>query len=199
MDENTEHKIKEAARTLFHKKGYAATRTRDIAEAAGINLALLNYYFRSKEKLFEIIMLETLRGFMQKMAMVFNDNSSSLLKKVEIIAEEYIEMILKEPEIPLFIMSELKNNSSDFLEKLPIADMIKNSALVRQYQQAFEDGFVKEPNPLHFLMNVMGLVIFPFMGSPLIRKMGGLTEEAFQELMRERKKMIPVWIKSMFL
>ena len=54
-DISTEEKIKEAARKIFHKKGYAGTRTRDIAEEAGINLALLNYYYRSKEKLFELI------------------------------------------------------------------------------------------------------------------------------------------------
>ena len=55
---STEEKFKEAARVVFTRKGYAATKTRDIAEEAGLNLALLNYYFRSKEKLFEIIMLE---------------------------------------------------------------------------------------------------------------------------------------------
>ena len=60
-DPSTEEKIKIAARSVFHKKGYAATRTRDIAEEAGINLALLNYYFRSKEKLIDIIMTETMQ------------------------------------------------------------------------------------------------------------------------------------------
>lgn len=63
IDTSTEEKIKEAARTVFHKKGFAATRTRDIAEEAGINLALLNYYFRSKQRLFELIMVETTAAF----------------------------------------------------------------------------------------------------------------------------------------
>ena len=58
IDSTTEEKIKEAARIVFHQKGFAATRTRDIAEEANINLALLNYYFRSKAKLFEIIMVD---------------------------------------------------------------------------------------------------------------------------------------------
>jgi len=68
IDLSTETKIKEAARVVFYKKGFSATRTRDIAEEAGINLALLNYYFRSKEKLFEIIMFETFSAFVQSMA-----------------------------------------------------------------------------------------------------------------------------------
>jgi AcrR family transcriptional regulator len=63
LDTTTEAKIKAAARVVFHKKGFAATRTRDIAEEAGINLALLNYYFRSKEKLFDIIMWRPCKVF----------------------------------------------------------------------------------------------------------------------------------------
>ncbi len=61
INASTEEKIKEAARRVFTQKGYAATRTRDIAEESGLNLALINYYFRSKEKLFDIIMLEHLQ------------------------------------------------------------------------------------------------------------------------------------------
>jgi len=53
LDTSTEAKIKAAARVVFHKNGFAATRTRDIAEEAGINLALLNYYFRSKQNHYE--------------------------------------------------------------------------------------------------------------------------------------------------
>ena len=68
MDVDTQTKIKNAARLMFHRKGFAATRTRDIAEEAGINLALLNYYFRSKQKLFDIIMMETMQSFFQAMA-----------------------------------------------------------------------------------------------------------------------------------
>ena len=62
-DLSTEEKIKAAARKVFTQKGYSATRTRDIAEEAGLNLALLNYYFRSKEKLFELIMAEKMQQF----------------------------------------------------------------------------------------------------------------------------------------
>ena len=73
VDLSTEEKIKEAAKKVFLKKGYAATRTRDIAEEAGINLALLNYYFRSKEKLFDLIMLEKLEKFFGVIAPVLNN------------------------------------------------------------------------------------------------------------------------------
>jgi AcrR family transcriptional regulator len=197
LDTSTEAKIKAAARKVFHKKGFAATRTRDIAEEAGLNLALLNYYFRSKEKLFEQIMLETMFGFMQNMALVFNDEGTSLEKKVELMADKYIDLMLKEPEIPLFIMSEIRSDAAGFLEKLPIGDLIMNSAFIKQYKKAVADGKVTEPNPLHFLMNVMGMVIFPFIASPLLRKIGSLKDKQFEKMMLERKQLIPVWIKAM--
>src|SRR5689334_20081252 len=90
----TEAKIKAAARIVFHKKGYAGTRTRDIAGEAKMNLALLNYYFKSKKHLFEIIMLETLTSFFQTMGLLFNDENTSLEKKIELVSESYIELIM---------------------------------------------------------------------------------------------------------
>ena len=70
---STEEKILRAAETLFLRKGFAETKTRDIADKAGINLALLNYYYRSKEKLFNRIMLETIRVFMHTVWKIFDD------------------------------------------------------------------------------------------------------------------------------
>src|ERR1700736_6685770 len=83
----TEEKIKEAARKLFTQKGFAATRTRDIAEEAGINLALLNYYFRSKQKLFDLIMMENFRQFLQGVTVHFRDEHMTMVERVERIVE----------------------------------------------------------------------------------------------------------------
>ncbi|MBS1764220.1 MAG: TetR/AcrR family transcriptional regulator [Bacteroidetes bacterium] len=196
-DASTEEKIKAAARDVFHKKGYAATRTRDIAEKAGINLALLNYYFRSKEKLFDIIMLETVFEFMQSMALVMNDNKSSLEKKVELITFNYIDFITREPNIPIFMLSEIRNNADGLMEKLPIRQLVLNSIFFKQHQEAVVKGKIAEPDPLHFLMNILGLIVFPFIAKPLFKGIGGLNENQFNKLMQERKKLVPVWIKAM--
>ncbi len=197
IDTTTEEKIKAAARLVFHKKGYAATRTRDIAEEAGINLALLNYYFRSKEKLFDIIMFETIFGFMQNMTMVLNDEKSSLEKKVELITSNYIDFITKEPNIPIFMLSEIRNNAGGLLEKLPIKQLVMNSTFFKQHQEAVVKGKIAEPNPLHFLMNLLGLVVFPFVAKPMLQGIGGLNDIQYNKMMQERKKLIPVWIKAM--
>lgn len=197
IDTTTEGKIKEAARVVFYKKGFAATRTRDIAEEAGINLALLNYYFRSKAKLFEIIMVEALAGFVKGLLTVLNDEKTSLEKKVQEVAARYIDLLLEEPEIPTFIVTEIRSNPEELLKKLPVQEVLSRSVFFRQHQEAVEKRQITQPNPLHFLMNMMGLVVFPFIAKPLI--MGGRKMQAqeFNELMQERKALIPVWVKAM--
>lgn len=197
LDVSTEEKIKEAARVVFHKKGYAATRTRDIAEEADINLALLNYYFRSKEKLFDLIMVETLSGFLQHLTAILNDGKTSLEKKIEQIAFNYINFLLNKPGVPLFIMSELRNNPINLMAKLPVQNTVLNSEFIKQYQTAVETGKVTEQNPLQFLMNVIGLVVFPFIAQPMLKGLGQIDDEQFNQMMQERKKSIPVWIEAM--
>jgi AcrR family transcriptional regulator len=198
QDPSTEEKIKNAARKVFYQKGFAATRTRDIAQEAGINLALLNYYFRSKQKLFDIIMLETIQGFFQSMRAVFNDPQTSLEKKIEILVDRYIDLLVHEPEIPLFIMSEIRTDPQALVEKMDIKNILLNSYLVKQYEEAAGTGKVASQNLLHFLMNLIGLMVFPFIASPLIKIIGAVDDEKFNELMEERKKLIPIWIGAMF-
>jgi AcrR family transcriptional regulator len=195
---NTEERIKIAARVVFHKKGFAATRTRDIAEEAGINLALLNYYFRSKEKLFLLIMVETLTEFYQKMGSVFNDEATTLEKKIELIAEKYIDLCIEESQMPIFIMSEMRARGTEILEKLPSVNTILQSSFIGQYKEAVREGRITPLNPLHFLMNLTSLIVFPFINSPAIKKIGKLTDRQFEKLMQERRKMIPIWMNAMF-
>jgi len=196
VDPSTEEKIKNAARIIFHKKGFSATRTRDIAEEAGINLALLNYYFRSKEKLFDIIMLETLQGFLLSLLPALNIESTSLEKKIEAIAGNYIDLLTAEPDIPLFIMSELKANPNELLGKMGIKEVLMRSHFIKQFQQGIKEGKIVPMNPLHFMMNLMGLTVFPFIASPMMKGLGNLTDKEYNELMQQRKLLIPTWMKA---
>ncbi|MDR0619722.1 MAG: TetR/AcrR family transcriptional regulator [Bacteroidales bacterium] len=198
FDTSTEEKIKIAARTVFQKKGYAATRTRDIAEEAGVNLGLLNYYFRRKEKLFEVIMFETLFNFFQNIITLFNNEDTDFEKKIELLAANYINLLIKEPDIPLFILSEMRDRPEEMLEKLPIKYVLNNSVFVRQFHEKVKAGQIKEPVLHHFLMNFLGMILFPFVAQPLMSAFfGGLTSAQFNQLMQKRKKLIPVWIKAM--
>ena len=196
-DPTTEEKIKRAAREVFHQKGFAATRTRDISEAAGINLALLNYYYRSKEKLFDIIMMETMQSFMQTIIMVINDPKSTLQQKLELLAERYIDLFKVEPEIPLFIMIELRSNAKNLLEHIRPKEILGQSVFAKQFQQAVKEGKIPPQPFLHFMMNLMSMIIFPFVAAPMFKNIGELNDKQYLTVIEERKRMIPLWIKAM--
>jgi AcrR family transcriptional regulator len=191
---STEQRIKEAASIVFHKKGYAATRTRDIAEEAGINLALLNYYFRSKEKLFHIIVLETMMEFFTSVKTIFHDESTQLDEKIQILVISYIDLLTANPDIPIFLITELRSNPDQLLSKLNARESIMKSSFLRQYNDEVHAGRILLANPLHFIMNLLGLTVFPFIASPILKGLGELTDEEFNAVMTQRKQLIPKWI-----
>jgi AcrR family transcriptional regulator len=197
IDATTEEKIIEAARKVFTQKGYSAARTRDIAEEAGLNLALLNYYFRSKEKLFDIIMLETLQQFMNGMKSLLSTENTSVEEKITTIVSNYIDMLTKQPDLPLFIFSEIKANPKIIIAKMGIRDFLMNSLFLKQFKEGVKAKRLPALDPLHLIMNIVGLTVFPFIGSPIIQSIGDINQEQFNKLMEERKKLIPQWIKAM--
>ena len=193
-DISTEERIKAAARKVFHQKGFAGTRTRDIAEEAGINHAMLNYYFRSKEKLFEMVMMETMAQFFKGVNLMLNDESTSLDEKIDLIVSNYVDLLLKEPELPTFILNEVRPNPQAFVEQNPIKEALTHSVLTRQYAEAVARGEITEPNLMQAILNVIGLVIFPFIAKPILTSIINIPEEQYKALMLQRKTLIPQWL-----
>jgi len=194
-DNSTEEKIKNAARRIFQQKGYAGTRTRDIAEEAGINLALLNYYFRSKERLFDLIMTESLEEFFRSLRSVFDDPSTDFEEKIRRIVENYIDKLTANPNLPIFILSELRNHPEELIKKTGVKKVFLNSVFIQQLEDEIAAKRVKPIKSLHFIMNMLGMTVFPFIASPMIKGMGNIDQTEFENLMQERKTLIPVWIK----
>lgn len=191
LDLTTEEKIKEAASIVFTKKGYGNARTRDIAEEAGINLALLNYYFRSKEKLFQIIMAERIDKLFGVLGPVLNDESTTLEKKLEKITESYINMLLEHPDLPIFVLSEIRNNPEQLSNRFQARKNLTESVFIKQLVARRSDI-----NPFHFLMNLLGMNLFPFVAKPVLQPILG-NEEMYRQLMEQRKKLVPAWMKLM--
>ncbi len=190
-DNSTEEKIKEAARNVFMQKGFAATRTRDIAEESGINLALLNYYFRSKEKLFHEVMSEKIQQFFGVLFPIINDASTKLETKIDLIVANYIDMLTENPDLPLFVLNEMKGGPAQINKTLPVEKITKNVSLVKQLQERRPDI-----NPVHFLMNILGMTVFPFIARPAFGVIGILSKNDFERIIAERRKLIPLWIKA---
>lgn len=191
-DTSTEEKIKEAARKVFMQKGYSATRTRDIAEEAGINLALLNYYFRSKEKLFHQVMQEKLQQFFGILLKIINDSSTQLETKIALIVSNYIDVLSENPELPLFVLSEMKGHPDTIKKILPVQKITTQISFMEQLKEKRPDL-----NPIHFLMNILGMTIFPFVAKPALSLISATSKSELEMVLNERKKLIPIWVKAM--
>lgn len=193
---STEEKIKEAARKLFTHKGFAATRTRDIADEAGINLALLNYYFRSKQKLFDIIMLENLRHFIKGISFSFFTEAIPLEQRLSKVVTMYIDFLTENPDLPLFILNELRNSPDQLATSIGSEIGSSRAQFFGQLRQAADNGLIGI-NPVHLLANLVGLTVFPFVARPILQKVADIDDTQFNELMQQRKELIPLWLKSM--
>lgn len=191
-DLSTEEKIRKAARILFTRKGYAATRTRDIAEEAGINLALLNYYFRSKEKLFAEIMLEKVQQLFGVLVPVLNEASTSLEDKIGRIVTHYTRMISENPDLPIFVLNEIKGHPAGIRKVLPLDDIIPHSSFITQLAERRPDV-----NPFHFLLNILGMTVFPFIVMPALDATGILKSKDMEALIAERTALVPLWTRAM--
>lgn len=188
---STEEKIVEAASKLFTQKGFAATKTRDIAEEAGINLALLNYYFRSKQNLFQIIIEKEFEELFGIITPILSNKEISLEEKIEALVSSYTKVLLANPDLPFFVLSEIKGN--DF-----IAERVKQNAEILSQpiieNQLREGGY--SISAFNFVMNVMSMTLFPFMSKPLFVTSGLVNEEEFAHFIEQRKKDIPKWIMN---
>jgi len=195
-DRTTEERIKEAARKIFLEKGYGSARTREIAEAAGINSALLNYYFRSKEKLFEIIMLESVKEMFSFIFELAQDKTTTLSYKIEAIVNNYIDLFVDNPNLPLFVLNEIQADSEKFMKKTTIPhDVLLASPFFTDLQKHLEKQNINIL-PLHVFVNIIAMSIMPVIAKPLVRYLHNMDEQHYSTFLEERRKLIPMWIKK---
>jgi AcrR family transcriptional regulator len=185
-DLSTEDKIMEAARKVFLRKGYSATRTRDIAIEAGINLALLNYYFRSKEKLFRMVMVEKMKKFFGVLMPVIYDEATTLEFKLQSISANYINLLLEHPDLPFFVLAEIRNDPALIANVAQKKDFLKHSVFIKQVSEK------TAIDPYQFLFNLLGMCIFPFVMRPAFQKLTDTEDLKFRRMM----KLIPKWAKA---
>lgn len=193
MENDTKQKIKEAARKVFKQKGYAATRTRDIADEAGVNLALLNYHFKSKEQLFVEVMMEIVGTFKQSIYEFLNDETLDFGRNLQRLVDSYTELFLREPELPIFVFGELQKHPQDFSEIINPRNLILGSRFEKQMSERLKNPDIDTPQ---IFINTISMIVFPFIGKPITQNFCGIDEEGFKEMVEHRRKMIPIWIES---
>ncbi len=195
-DKNTEVRIYEAARKVFLKKGLAGARMQEIADEAGINKALLHYYFRNKEKLFEGIFNEVLLRLSEGVHGIF-ESEMDVLGKFKELVNIYMDVLLKNRYLPLFVLNEMNYNPERFSEIIREKIAIHLKKFLVQIQKEIDIGSIRACNPVHLLVHVLGLIIFPFVAYPVIKKMGGdeLISEA-DDFLTERKHEVCLFIEN---
>jgi AcrR family transcriptional regulator len=180
-----ESNILNAAKGIFHRKGMAATRMQEIADEAGINKAMLHYYYRSKQLLFEAVFKSAFSTLAPQLNEIINADNS-LFDKIRNFTQNYISFIVKHPYLPNFIIQEL-NRNPEFVEKLFSEKMPNIDKFRKQIENDVKDGLIKPIKAEQLFINILALNVFPFVGAPLIKGFLNLDDDDFLKLMHERK------------
>jgi TetR/AcrR family transcriptional regulator len=186
--EKTEEKILNAARKVFTSKGYAAARMNDISKEAGMNRALIHYYFRSKEKMFQIIFEEKFKIFFSSISSVLTSDKEVKEKVVNLIRLYYTQ--LKEnPDLPLFIMNEVNASPDNFIKlisKFKVTPKEAFKSFHNQVQKEVEEGKIRNIKPYILILNVLSLSIFPFIARKMFMNINNISETEYFEMLENR-------------
>jgi len=196
--DNTEEKILNAAHEVFIKKGMDGTRMQEIADTAGINKALLHYYFRTKQKLFEAIFKKVFKQIFPKIeTFVFSERP--IEEKIATFVDNYIDILLKNPFLPTFILKEI-NRDPRFLASVIKSQGINPNQVFAMFEKEMELGNIRKMDPRELLVNLLGLAIFPFAAKPLMQIMFfDNDKKAYNNFLKQRKETVKRFVLDSIL
>lgn len=187
---NTEQKIFDAATELFLEKGVDRTSVREIASKAGINLALMNYYFRSKENLFSSIFSQLVKENSEELIRILNSDLA-LDEKIKQYVNVYIDMLSENPLLVSFVMAILHRSRERITEMKAISNLYATEKFTQQVLEEGKKGNIRRTDPSQLFVDMLSLIAFPFAIKMLIMDKNSLTEKEYQTYINERKKRIP--------
>ena len=189
-DISTEQLILETAEKLFLEKGFAMTSTTEIARIAGCNQALVHYYFRTKENLFQSIFENKFRMLISTLP-IDNQSNKSFEEKLASIVEAHFELIRSNPKLPFLIFNELITNPQrlkSLKEKLGEIPRPMFLQLQLQLQEEINKGRIRQINILDLLLTMLSLNVMIFLGTPIIQNIVQLSDNEINDLYEHRKK-----------
>lgn len=191
--DSTEQKIKETARVLFLEKGLRGTTIREVAEKAGVNVALVNYYFRTKNKLFIAIFKEKFLTFNEAGYHILTNEEKPFLERIDDFIDHYIQVTLDQPNLPIFVLSELHFNDELKEVLASIKSQTKNKymgILQKHIDREVEAGNMRAVNYMNLEISMMSMMTFPFLTRKMITRIEGFSEEAFRAFVLNWKEHI---------
>ena len=190
-DTNTEHIILKAAKRVFQNKGMDGARMQEIADEAKkmkakINKAMLHYYYRSKQLLFEAVFSNAFALLAPQLNAILNDESS-VEQKIRNFTTNYISFMSKHPYLPTFIIQELNRNPGFILKMKDNKGFPNIEKFKKQIEVEVDKGILRPIKGEQLFINIMALNIFPFVASPLIKAFVNIDDKAFKQLVEDRK------------
>jgi AcrR family transcriptional regulator len=183
--DTTEIKIVDAASKIFVLKGFDGARMQEIADEAGINKALLHYYFRTKDNLFEKV-FEKIFGEVFSVIRKTVNSADDFEDFLEAFVFNYIDTLLSKPYLPQFVLHELNRNPQRMVELFQQGGFDREK-LYKMIQTASEKKLISPQNPVHLVTNILALCVFPFIARPILQgAFFGGNQAAYQEFLLDR-------------
>ncbi|MFP3948118.1 MAG: TetR/AcrR family transcriptional regulator [Longimicrobiales bacterium] len=197
-DLDTENRILEAARSVFLRRGTTGARMREIADEAGVNQALLHYYFRTKEALAEAVFRKVARQLLPPIVAELRSDHR-LEEKVKRVIELELDHLSRNPNLPAYLISELNHHpgrAPQLWEEVVGEPAGRTGSRVleklrEQLEEAADRGHVRPMEPEQFLVNLISLCIFPFAARPMLEAVLGLGEGEFEAFIEARRHSLP--------
>lgn len=197
INDTTEQRILIAARAIFQQKGYQGTSMQEIADAAKINKAMLHYYFRSKDKLFDKIFQEIFTDFINSMGNIF-DREISYLEKLRLFIEIHLDFLINNQQMPAFILHEISRNPDLILDIFQINNhQNRITGFMQSTIEEIQAGRIKKINPQNLFLNILALNIFPVAARPLFMNVLRMSKVEYDELLNRRKLEVFEIVKNM--
>jgi len=200
---NTEDKILNAAKEVFQKKGMTGARMHEIADKAGINKALLHYYYRTKERLFEKVFENAFSLIIPRVKEMIA-SEKSILEKIDFFVDNYIELLKQHPYIPGFIINELNRNPHILIDIIEKNTLVKQEHLIEVLEKQIENDVkankIRAIDARSLLINILALCVFPVVARPVLT--GVLFEndpKAYEKFLSQRKDLVKEFIKNALL
>jgi len=187
-DKQTEEKIFESATEVFIMKGMDGARMQDIANHAGINKALLHYYYRTKDHLFNAVFEKIAGQIFKKFAPVLDENLS-LEEKIRFFFREHISFLQRNPRLPSFLLNELNRNPDRIKKLIQSIDINKLWVTIeKQHKEELAKYNINRETIPQLMTSIAALSVFPFAAKAII---SGIMEKLgydFDEYIEVRKK-----------
>ncbi|SMD00517.1 TetR/AcrR family transcriptional regulator [Pedobacter africanus] len=185
-DTGTEQLIKDTAKQLFFAEGKLHATTQEIADAARVNRTLVNYYFRSRDALFDQVFNEAQEALVSMIDEVM-ESDMPFRQKIENLISVFLKEAMRYPYREIFVITEMNRNDVINAKK---ARAEKVNTFLEEVQREMDKGNIKRMNPRHFTMNLFSLMAYPLVTAPLNKILFGMNDEEYNALLEERKQLI---------